>query len=293
MYKIYFFPEYKTFLLRPRVFSRALDCGARRGPACTRRKFMSRPGSVARALGVQSREIWQLTTESLSTKLEPSKTMETHISAVLLHCCCKKGSNTVTTIASCFPRSFSYGHHYACVDMMYELPVELLKLIVDEDRSGNRHILEQFHAIMIAIWRGGGVPQESKYVTIRVLHKKKDRTECGSYRDISLVAHVGKFFEVIAIFLPEELLRMGRYPTRGAVRLQTATVDDRYDLSDPTTSPIGAKKEHLSLHVLTKSLRFSRPDFLVGRARSVRRTTEDARGYSSPPRWTASAHPDG
>ena len=226
MYKIYFFPEYKTFLLRPRVFSRALDCGARRGPACTRRKFMSRPGSVARALGVQSREIWQLTTESLSTKLEPSKTMETHISAVLLHCCCKKGSNTVTTIASCFPRSFSYGHHYACVDMMYELPVELLKLIVDEDRSGNRHILEQFHAIMIAIWRGGGVPQESKYVTIRVLHKKKDRTECGSYRDISLVAHVGKFFEVIAIFLPEELLRMGRYPTRGAVRLQTATVDD-------------------------------------------------------------------
>ena len=124
---------------------------------------------------------------------------------------------------------------------MYELPVELLKLIVDEDRSGNRHILEQFHAIMIAIWRGGGVPQESKYVTIRVLHKKKDRTECGSYRDISLVAHVGKFFEVIAIFLPEELLRMGRYPTRGAVRLQTATVDDRYDLHSSTTSPTGAK----------------------------------------------------
>ena len=68
------------------------------------------------------------------------------------------------------------------------------------------------------------------------------------------------------------------------MRLQTATVDDRYDLSDPTTSPIGAKKEHLSLHVLTKSLRFSRPDFLVGRARSVRRITEDARCYSSLPR---------
>ena len=27
---------------------------------------------------------------------------------------------------------------------------------------------------------------------IKVLHKKKDRTECGNYRDISLVAHAGK-----------------------------------------------------------------------------------------------------
>ena len=27
---------------------------------------------------------------------------------------------------------------------------------------------------------------------IKVLHKKKDRTECGNYRGISLVAHAGK-----------------------------------------------------------------------------------------------------
>ena len=33
--KCKFFAEYKTFALRPRVFSRALGCGARRGPACT------------------------------------------------------------------------------------------------------------------------------------------------------------------------------------------------------------------------------------------------------------------
>ena len=77
MYKIYFFPEYKTFLLRPRVFSRALDCGARRGPACTRRKFMSRPGSVARALGVQSRETWQVIAGLVSDQLEPTRPMQT------------------------------------------------------------------------------------------------------------------------------------------------------------------------------------------------------------------------
>ena len=55
-----------------------------------------------------------------------------------------------------------------------------------------RHILEQFDAIMIVIWRGGGVPRDWKYVTIIVLHKTKDRTECGNYRGISLVAHAGK-----------------------------------------------------------------------------------------------------
>ena len=69
-------------------FLRALGCGARRGPACTPRcKFGSRAGSVARALGIQSREIWQAITGLLSAELEPSKRMKTHMSAVLLHCC--------------------------------------------------------------------------------------------------------------------------------------------------------------------------------------------------------------
>ena len=56
---VYIFLEHlHSFLRRPWVFSCALGCGARRGPACTpRRKFWSRPGSVARAVGVQSREI--------------------------------------------------------------------------------------------------------------------------------------------------------------------------------------------------------------------------------------------
>ena len=36
------------------------------------------------------------------------------------------------------------------------------------------------------------MPQEWKNVTVKVLHKKKDRTECGNYRGISLVAHAAK-----------------------------------------------------------------------------------------------------
>ena len=36
------------------------------------------------------------------------------------------------------------------------------------------------------------MPQQWKDATINVPHKKKDRTECGNYRGISLVAHAGK-----------------------------------------------------------------------------------------------------
>ena len=38
----------------------------------------------------------------------------------------------------------------------------------------------------------GEVPQEWKDATMKVLHKKKDRTECSNCRGLSLVAHAGK-----------------------------------------------------------------------------------------------------
>ena len=73
---------FARFSRRPWVFSRALGCKGRRGFACTlRRKFGSRAGSVARVMGIQSREICNVTTRSLSEELDPSKTMKNpHIS---------------------------------------------------------------------------------------------------------------------------------------------------------------------------------------------------------------------
>ena len=38
----------------------------------------------------------------------------------------------------------------------------------------------------------GEVPQEWKDAIIKILHKKKDWTECSNYRGLSLVAHAGK-----------------------------------------------------------------------------------------------------
>ena len=74
--KVILFQRVHVFLRRPRFFSRALGCGARTGPACTPRCQCGSPsGSVARALGVQSREIWQVITGSLSAEIEPSTTI--------------------------------------------------------------------------------------------------------------------------------------------------------------------------------------------------------------------------
>ena len=66
--------------------------------------------------------------------------------------------------------------------------VELFKITLNDDPALRRRLLD----IVVRIWRGGEVPQQWKEAIIMVLHKKKDQTECGNYRGISLVAHAGK-----------------------------------------------------------------------------------------------------
>lgn len=61
------------------MFRRGLCCVSHRGCACTpRRECGPLPRSVARAMGRQKREIWQVTTGRHSAQLEPSRTEETH-----------------------------------------------------------------------------------------------------------------------------------------------------------------------------------------------------------------------
>ena len=56
------------------------------------------------------------------------------------------------------------------------------------------------------------MPQQWKDAIIMV-HKKKDRTECGNYRGISLVAHAGKILlKIIARCLSEYCERVGILP---------------------------------------------------------------------------------
>ena len=68
------------------------------------------------------------------------------------------------------------------------LPAELLKLGLQQDRT----ILLELRRLITLIWCERKVPQQWKDAVINVLHKKGDKTECGKYRDISLVLHAGK-----------------------------------------------------------------------------------------------------
>ena len=69
-----------------------------------------------------------------------------------------------------------------------KLPVELLKLGINKYPT----VLRVFHGVIKRVWHQREVPQRWRDTVIKVLHKKKDRTECGNYRGISLVAHAGK-----------------------------------------------------------------------------------------------------
>ena len=104
------------------------------------------------------------------------------------------------------------------------LPTELLKVLADE---GELDTLGKFHDIIVAVWRGGGVPQQWKDATIKVHRKKKDRTECGDYRGISLVAHAGKvLLKVIAGRLSDYCERENILPEEQCgFRPQRSTVD--------------------------------------------------------------------
>ena len=87
--------------------------------------------------------------------------------------------------------------------------VELFKITLNGDPALRQRLLD----IVVRIWRGGEVPQQWKDTIIKVLHKKKNRTECGNYRGISLVAHAGKILlKIIARHLTECCESVGILP---------------------------------------------------------------------------------
>ena len=77
--------------------------------------------------------------------------------------------------------------------------------------------------------KGGAPQQQWKYAIIMmVLYKKKDRTECGNYRGISLIAHAGKvMLKIIARRLSEYCERAEILPKeQSGFRPNRSTTDD-------------------------------------------------------------------
>ena len=90
-----------------------------------------------------------------------------------------------------------------------EVSVTLFKITP----NGNPALRWRRLDIVGRIWRGGEVPQQWEDASIMVLHKKKDRTECGNYRGISMVAHAGKILpKFIARRISEYCERVGILP---------------------------------------------------------------------------------
>ena len=106
-----------------------------------------------------------------------------------------------------------------------EVSVELFKITLNGDPALRRRLLLIY--VVVRIWRGGEVPRQWKNYIIIVLHKKKDRTECGNYRGISLVAHIGKILlKIIARRLSEYCERVGILPEeQSGFRPNLPTID--------------------------------------------------------------------
>ena len=87
--------------------------------------------------------------------------------------------------------------------------IELFEITLNGDSALPRRLLD----IVVHIWSGGEVSQQWKCAIIMILHENKDRTECGNYRGISLVAHASKILlKILARCLSEYCERVGILP---------------------------------------------------------------------------------
>ena len=166
------------------------------------------------------------------------------------------------------------------------LSAELLKLGLHE----NRTILRELQCTTKLVWHGGQIPQQWKDVTIKVLHKKKDRTQYGNDRGISLVAHAGKvLLKVIAE--TRRLLRGERAAAKRTVRFPPTSFDYRHDICGTPVAGIGAERWGATFPVLHRSpegliLRRSHPP--VAGAHPLRSATTDVSSHPTVSRWDES-----
>ena len=117
--------------------------------------------------------------------------------------------------------------------------LELFKIILNGDPALRRRLLD----VVVCIWSGDEVPQQWKYAIIIVLHKKEDRTECGNYRGISLVAHAGKILlNEVHRSLPQRVLRARGDPAGGTEWFPIEPFYHRYDVCDSLATGNGTEE---------------------------------------------------
>ena len=65
--------------------------------------------------------------------------------------------------------------------------------------GGDNNMFSRLHQLITNAWKVGSVPQAWKDASIVTIYKKGDRTECGNYREISLLSIAGKIFASILL----------------------------------------------------------------------------------------------
>ena len=158
------------------------------------------------------------------------------------------------------------------------LPAELLKLGV----RASSCLLAAFHGIILRIWQEQTVPQLWKDAVIQVLHKKKDPTDCGNYRGISLDAHAGKFLlKIVALRLGSYLERERLLPeSQCGFRPGRSTVDMMFVVR--RLQELG-RKEGARARLLPS----------LGCSRAIWGAAGDGRYRAPVPRWSASVRKTG
>ena len=127
---------------------------------------------------------------------------------------------------------------------------------------------------------------------IKVLHKNKDRFECGNYRGISLVVHTGKvLLKIVATRLSANCEARNLLPEEQSVWVPPTPFDDGYDFCGSKATRVGKESARTTapvLHRPAKGIRLSRPHTTLAGARSLRNTTADDRSDPLIPRWEES-----
>ena len=90
-----------------------------------------------------------------------------------------------------------------------------------------------------------------KKAIIVVLHKNKDRTECGDFRGVALVAHAGKILlKIIARRLSEYCERVGILPEEQSVPIEPFY--HREDVRDSSATGVGAEETNSVVYMLDR-----------------------------------------
>ena len=93
-------------------------------------------------------------------------------------------------------------------------------------KAGKEELIEDLHELLCLCWKEGSVPQDMRDAKIVTLYKNKgDRSDCNSYRGISLLSIVGKVFARVILARLKVLAARVYHESQCGFRAGRSTID--------------------------------------------------------------------